>query len=106
MPSVTDVLLDRLKEFLNLTKETCDENLITETYGMSEMPNFSVPKRAQHALIFCLNGSEIFMSANGIFFVAFFVARFSHDGLQETCHIAHACRSVLCGRDPPGGLKK
>lgn len=37
------------------------------------------------------------MSANRIFFCGFFVSRFSHDGLQETCHIAHACRSVLCG---------
>lgn len=39
-------------------------------------------------------------------FVAFFLVRFSHDGLQETCHIAHACRSVLCSRDPPEGPKK
>lgn len=116
MATITDALSGWLKEFPDLNKETRDENLITETYNNSDLPIFSVPmstlvpfygsRWTKRALIFCLNGREIFMSANGIFFVAFLVARFSHDGLQETCHIAHACRSVLCGRDPPGGLKK
>lgn len=120
MARMTDIVLDWLKEFLNLKKEKgvgkiwsqkptmwalCPTSQCLNEHAASILW-FWVNKT--YTYIFCLNGSEIFMSANGIFFfVTFFVvARFSHDGLQETCHIAHACRSVLCGRDPPGGPKK
>lgn len=36
----------------------------------------------------------------------FILSPSTSDGLQETCHVAHACRLLLCGRIPTSGPRK